>query len=266
MSYEESIDLDAKHYRQYSSCQQGLVQELSDFRHLNESDRVLDVGCGDGRITSQIARRVIKGKVIGIDLSEAMVHLAQSSFPFEKYPNLEFFVENVEELCFPDDSFHSIFSFNCLHWVRKGKKALSQMTRCLEPGGCITILTFPKESPYYLFLEETLESDPCMKGGFAQLSAYKTMLYSQEYKGILENLGIKVHGFQLQDRIATYGSKAALMEYIKGWLVCFVPIPHSEQDIFLQKAANRSLRYAIDCGDGKIHLPYQVLTIKGQKL
>ena len=63
----------AELYRERSSLQQAMAAEVLQALELKGSERVLDVGCGEGRITVEIARRVPNGSVVGVDASSNMI-------------------------------------------------------------------------------------------------------------------------------------------------------------------------------------------------
>src|ERR1700722_4886500 len=54
------------------------------------NEKVLDFASGDGKITAEISRIIRKGFVLGVDVSESMVHFAQINFPSYAFPNLQF--------------------------------------------------------------------------------------------------------------------------------------------------------------------------------
>ena len=58
----------AEYYRR-SSLQEAMAQEVLALLDLKDAERILDVGCGDGKITAEIASRVLRGSVIGVDPS-----------------------------------------------------------------------------------------------------------------------------------------------------------------------------------------------------
>ena len=62
-------------YNQHSSLQVAMAQERLDSLVLKGTERILDVGCGDGKRTVQIAARVPGGSVLGVDPSEPMIAL-----------------------------------------------------------------------------------------------------------------------------------------------------------------------------------------------
>ncbi len=65
---------------------------------LRGDEHVLDVGCGDGKVTAEIARAVPRGAVTGVDASAEMIAFAQKAFPPKKYPNLEFHIMDAREI------------------------------------------------------------------------------------------------------------------------------------------------------------------------
>ncbi|KAF5431048.1 Cyclopropane fatty-acyl-phospholipid synthase [Candidatus Methanophagaceae archaeon] len=64
---------------------------------LKGNERVFDIGCGDGKVTAEIAKQLPNGSVLGIDKSEEMILFAQENFPSRKYHNLSFEVQNIRD-------------------------------------------------------------------------------------------------------------------------------------------------------------------------
>lgn len=71
---------DAKDYAANSANQFKWARKLIPKLQLDSGEMVLDIGCWDGKITAEIARCLPNGVVVGIDISPAMVNLAQSTF------------------------------------------------------------------------------------------------------------------------------------------------------------------------------------------
>jgi ubiquinone/menaquinone biosynthesis C-methylase UbiE len=256
----KDVDLNAVHYKKNSKLQQGLAQQLLDGYHFDEDAQVLDVGCGDGRLTAEIACEIPRGKIIGIDASPNMIALGKASFPKSEFPNLDFKHANAEKLSF-STSFDNIVSFSCFHWVRKPKKALQDLIKMLKPGGELLMLTYPKESMYYEFLQEALEKHP----KYSDLAAYHTMLSIEEYKKILKENGVELIEFYSKEMIASYKNKKAIKDYIKGWLTSFVPLPEPYHDEYLDLAIEKSLGYHVDMKNDMINLPYTALILIAKK-
>lgn len=109
----------------YSSLLGLLSSELS----------VLDVGCGSGAITADIAQRV-NGKVVGIDLSQHLIELAQKNY--EHIPNLSFEVANINDYV-SDEPFDLVIAARTLQWVNNPAEVVSKMVDLLKTGGKISI-------------------------------------------------------------------------------------------------------------------------------
>lgn len=103
---------DPTNYVRRSSLQESMAEEVLSLLRLNGSERVLDIGCGDGRITAQIASRLSRGSVLGVDASHEMIAFAAK----HTSPNLHFEVANAANLPFRNE-FDLIVSFNALHWL-----------------------------------------------------------------------------------------------------------------------------------------------------
>jgi trans-aconitate methyltransferase len=90
-------------------------------------ERIVDVGCGTGALTAQIA--AAGAEIVGIDASEAMVARAR-----ELYPQLRFEVAKGEEftLEYPVDA---VFSSAALHWMSPPEAVAASVARALKPGG-----------------------------------------------------------------------------------------------------------------------------------
>jgi ubiquinone/menaquinone biosynthesis C-methylase UbiE len=102
--------------------------------HLRRTMAVLDIGCGPGNITSGLARKVDHGSIIGIDISDAVIELANAE-QAHKATNLSFQVGDVYHLDFPDEHFDVVFAHQVLQHLARPVEALQEMRRVLKPGG-----------------------------------------------------------------------------------------------------------------------------------
>jgi len=90
-------------------------------------ERILDVGCGTGQLTAEIARS--GAEVMGIDTSSAMVAAAR-----QNSPQLRFEVADVTALAF-ESEFDAVVSNAALHWVCDQQAAIACIARALKPRG-----------------------------------------------------------------------------------------------------------------------------------
>ncbi len=96
-----------------------------------KDERILDLGCGSGQLTSKINE--LAGETIGIDKSPEMISYAQS-----KFPDIKFQVADAGDFKF-DKKFDSIFSNATLHWVKDFRGAIQSMYENLSPTGKIVL-------------------------------------------------------------------------------------------------------------------------------
>ncbi len=90
-------------------------------------ERVLDLGCGTGQLSAQIA--AAGAEVVGIDLSAEMIEAAR-----EQFPGLSFAVGDARDFSFAKP-FAAVFSNAVLHWIKPPEEALARIAACLGPGG-----------------------------------------------------------------------------------------------------------------------------------
>jgi ubiquinone/menaquinone biosynthesis C-methylase UbiE len=107
--------------------------------HLRSGMSLLDCGCGSGSITIGLAKTVMPGKTVGIDVSGVEIARARANASNLEMSNILFEVQNVYALDFPDNSFDAVFSHNVLEHLNDPARAVAEMQRVLKPGGVIGI-------------------------------------------------------------------------------------------------------------------------------
>ena len=125
---------DAMDYARHSTVQQAWARELIEKLDLQGNEAVLDIGCGDGKVTAEIASHVPDGSVLGIDSSADMIRTAQSGFAKPEFTNICFEVADACELLF-ENQFDIVFSNAALHWVRNHIPVLKGIYSSLKNGG-----------------------------------------------------------------------------------------------------------------------------------
>jgi ubiquinone/menaquinone biosynthesis C-methylase UbiE len=110
-------------------------------RLLRPGMSVLDVGCGPGTVTAEIARRVAPGHVVGMDINPEMTRAAEESSPPGEVPNLLFYTGDVCTSGW-DGEFDIVNAARALQWIRDPELALGRMARAITPGGRVVVLDF----------------------------------------------------------------------------------------------------------------------------
>ena len=105
--------------------------------HLVAGHSVLDVGCGPGTITADLAERVAPGTVTAVEITAQALALAQAEIASRGVGNVHFAVADVHALDFPDDTFDVVHAHQVLQHVADPVLALKEMRRVCKPGGII---------------------------------------------------------------------------------------------------------------------------------
>ncbi|MFI8288635.1 methyltransferase domain-containing protein [Streptomyces sp. NPDC085614] len=98
---------------------------------------VLDVGCGPGTITADLAALVAPGRVTAVDAAPDVLDKARQVADERGLKNVEFAVADVHALDFPDDSFDVVHAHQVLQHVGDPVRALREMRRVCRPGGVV---------------------------------------------------------------------------------------------------------------------------------
>jgi len=125
---------DALDYQKSSAAQLKLGRELIAKLGLKGSEHVLDIGCGDGKVTAEIAARLPQGSVTGIDSSQEMIGLARRTFAPDEFSNLRFIHLDARELNFHSE-FDIVFSNAVLHWISDHRSVLKGIYTSLKTPG-----------------------------------------------------------------------------------------------------------------------------------
>jgi ubiquinone/menaquinone biosynthesis C-methylase UbiE len=107
--------------------------------HLQPGMSLLDVGCGPGTITVDLAARVAPGRVTAVELTDAALDLARAEAHARSQSNIEFATSDVHALDFPDHSFDVVHAHQVLQHVADPVQALRELHRVCVPNGIVAV-------------------------------------------------------------------------------------------------------------------------------
>jgi len=102
---------------------------------------VLDVGCGPGTLTAEIARRVHPGPVVGMDCNPEMISVAEQQSRPGVLANLIFYAGDIRQSGW-DGEFDVANAVRALQWIRRPQIALANMARAVRPGGTVVAVDY----------------------------------------------------------------------------------------------------------------------------
>lgn len=121
----------AQDYARHAQAQQQWASELIDKIDFHQEMHILDIGCGNGKITHKLAEKVPNGSVLGIDADQSMIALATKTWHAS---NLHFSQMPAENVSVPY-AFDFVFSNATLHWIKDHNAVLRGVAEILKPGG-----------------------------------------------------------------------------------------------------------------------------------
>src|SRR5262245_22857297 len=230
----------ASDYARHSDLQRAMAEKQLGLLTLDGTERVLDVGCGDGKISAEIAARVPRGSVLGVDPSRDMIGFASRQFGAAGHPNLRFAVGDARRLPYRE-AFDLVVSFNALHWVAEQDAALRSIRASLTPSGRALLRLVPEGSRRSL--EDVLEDvrqEPRWVGYFAEFRKPYAHFTPAEYRALVERNGFAVRTFRVEDEAWDFETREDFVAFGRAtfveWTRC---LPEPEQGAFIGDVLDR---------------------------
>ena len=260
---QETYNWNAAEYEQHSSSQQLWAQGMIERLDLSGDERILDIGCGDGKVTAELAVRVPRGSVLGIDTSAEMIEFARGRFPPARIPNLSFRLGDATRLNF-DDDFDLVVSFSCLHWVRDHVAVLKGIRRSLKSGGRV-VLQFGGKGNATSVLDATADVvarsqwTPYFKG-FGYMWAFCS---PEEYAALLYQVGLVPQRIELVPKDMVYEGTRGLKGWMRTtWLPYIERVPETLRDKFVAEIVQRYVERCPLDSEGQIHVQMMRLEVE----
>ncbi len=229
-------------YSQSSDAQLKWAQELQASLNLSVYQSILDVGCGDGKISANFARSIPGGRVVAIDSSPEMIEYAINTYPSSQYPNLSFACVGAQHLTF-EQEFDLIFSNAALHWVDDHPAFLAGARRALWSGGRLIISCGGAGNAIDILqvFSELVVSQPWHQhfDGFVnpfffyEITGYQKWLLSE---------GFTVNRLELIPKDMTHRSREEFTAWIRtAWLPFTSKVPAVDCHQFIEEFVDRYL-------------------------
>ncbi len=203
----------ASGYQSVSSLQEAIATEQLSRLTLAEGDCILDVGCGNGKITAAIADRVPQGSVLGVDASQNMITFAQKNYASPIHPNLHFEVGDARNLRYQQE-FDQIVSFNALHWVPEQDAVLRSICMALKADGQALLRFVPEGSRKCI--EDVIE-EVCHLPRWASYFHDHQKPYvhptPEAYRTLAEQNGLRVLRIHVEDKSWDFKTHQGFFDY-----------------------------------------------------
>jgi trans-aconitate 2-methyltransferase len=242
---------DAAGYTRISGLQAAMAAEVLALLRFGGNEQVLDVGCGNGTISAQIATRVPRGGVTGVDPSHEMISYATAHFGPAAFPNLRFDVGDARTLPFRD-AFDRVVSFNALHWVPDQGAALRSIRRAMKAAAQaqLRLVVDGERASVETVVEQTRKSTRWAPY-FADFRDPYLHVTPAQYAADATRNGLRVVERSVHDKAWDFGTPAAFHAFCAVGCVAWTQrLPDALRESFLDDALDR-YRRAICAGPGE---------------
>jgi len=262
-----AVTWDPRDYAANSAAQLAWARELIAMLHLRADEHVLDVGCGDGKITADLARALPRGSAAGIDFSPQMIRFARKRFPRNKNPNLDFHVMDARRIRFAQQ-FDVLFSNAALHWVEDHLAFLRGAAAALKSGGRLIVSCGGKGNAHDVFLA----ARPVLRlkrwREFFRRMPRAYFFYAPEaYEKWLPRLGFKALAVRLTPKDAAYNGRAGFAAWFRTtWMPYTQRVPEALREKFIATVTERYVVNHPADDSGKVHVRMVRLEIDAVKI
>lgn len=248
-------------YAKNSESQKTSAEDFLQRAQFQNVTDILDVGCGDGKITAAMARSLPHGAIVGIDISPSMIQAAMSEFAHQM--NLSFQVQDAAQLNF-DQKFDLITSFTVMQWVLNQLDALRCFEKALKPGGKV-LIQMPTGLPAAMqqAVEKTISSDR-WKSYFVQFSPPWRFYQPGEYRLLLTEAHLTPTRLDVVTKHEHFPSRAVFHAFLKQWFPYLRPIPADQKDAFLTDLLDHYLEL-LPAEQGKVSFIVDRLEVEAVK-
>jgi len=253
-------------YHQHSSQQYHWANQILAHLALKGDETILDVGCGDGKITAQIAHAVPRGRVVGIDNSAEMIAFAQQTFPADVLVNLRFQLADARSLPFVAE-FDLVLSFTCLHWVIDHRPVLVGIQQALRSGGRALLQFGGKGNAAEIVRAVTqVMCRPVWAAYFVGFEFPWGFYSPEEYRLWLAAAGLGAVRVELVPKDMVHPGPAGLAGWLRTtWMPYVQRVPVELQQAFLDESVAEYLKAHPVDAQGNVHLDMVRLEVEAVK-
>lgn len=227
------------------------------------NEKVLDVGCGEGDSSLQIARVVRKGAVIGVDFSKSVIEKAKSKH-LQSPSHLSFRWKNFQDLSF-SETFDVVTCYNLNQSLYAPSEFFKKAGNLLKPKGYLDIELFFRVPIVVKSLLKALTTEEKWIDYFLAFDPNWNISSEEDYQKILTSLNFSCLETKKQPKEQIFPSEESFDAFLSSWIPYLIAIPESLHHQFVNDFIKRYLEIFPKDSEGKIHLLTEKLNILAQK-
>lgn len=261
---EHAYKWNASDYLEQSSAQHIWAEQLLSKINLSGKEHILDLGCGDGKISAEIASRLSSGIVMGIDASKDMVSLAEQTYSEKQ--NLFFQHDDATEFSY-HEKFDVVFSNAVLHWVQDHRAVLQNCYKSLRTGGRVLLQMGGKgNASEFVDVVTEVTNKPEWQSYFSHFDFPFHFYNVDDYQAWLEHAGFQAERIELIPKDMQHEGKKGLAGWFRTtWMPYTNQLPEKQREHFINDIVDTYLVHNPVDEFGKTHVSMVRLEVEAFK-
>ncbi len=242
-------------YHRISSPQFNINKAFLNEYIFHGDETILDIGCGDGRTSREIAKKIPHGEILGIDASNSMIEIANKN---NKYTHLRFQLMNVQQIDF-SNQFDVGICFFCMQWVPDKKDTFRRIYQSLKQQGRFLMIV-PLPHPYLPMIRQQLISSPRWKKYFGYYEDPLIYINDSNYEIYAQTAGFREFHSRIDDTPVIFKNYDIFFDFLNQMtphLSC-LPLPNEKAD-FMHELLEQYLKINPIASDGSCNLTFNLI-------
>lgn len=263
---------DAEKYKNNSELQYKAAMRALSTIELKGDERVLDIGCGDGRVTANIANKVPQGFVEGIDIAPKMIEHARMNHTQD---NLSFAVKDVSKSRYPYElveqfksihRYNLVTAFSSLSWIKDQQQALTNIATLLVPNNGKLVAGVPSDDSPYLRARLGMHTHDTWKEFFVDYEIPYHPFSEEKIKTFLNIAGLRPVTIKKGGAPHLFASKEEFINWMRAVPVQIERIPQERHEEFWNDIVTEYLKEVPQKEDGSIELTIAALFVVAERI
>lgn len=265
MKHSNTLVWRADEYHKLSLAQDSAAKEFLKQLPIKRNATILDVGCGNGKISAKLAKMAEEGQVLGIDKSREMISFARENFPKEHLSNLIFKIQDAQNILFKG-KFDMVFSSFALQWIENKNLFFQKAHKALKKEGVLAMIIPTGVSPELEDAVHTVTKLPKWKEYFQGFHPNWFFSDSKSIKHlIVENMFKLEHAHSTVQEVE-FPSRGAFERYVLLWFPYLRPLPEDLRDGFFREVLEKYFKQLPVQSNGTVLLRIPKLEVIATKL
>jgi trans-aconitate methyltransferase len=252
-------------YNKLSLAQDRAALRILDILNVRRDVDILDVGCGDGKISAKLSTLATDGSVIGLDKSREMINYAIKNYRNEKYSNLHFILQDAQEMDF-QEKFDLVFSSFALQWVYDKNLFFKKVHKALRCNGQMSVVIPLNISAELEYATQIITEAP--EWCYFYKDFHPGWYFVDKYNllHLVKESCFDITYFNSYVQEVHFSSLADFEEYVMLWFPYLFPLNDDLKNVFFSAVLNEYCKILPPKKDGSVIMKIPILSFIASKV